>query len=134
MNRWKDWLEQAKRDLKKAELDYEYKYYEWACFTAQQSAEKALKAVGYFLGFDLWGHSLTEMLNLLKEKVKFPREFEEYTKILDKYYIPTRYPNGFPSGKPADYFTEREAKEAINASSKILRFCESYISEKGRTS
>ncbi|WP_461830187.1 HEPN domain-containing protein [Aquifex sp.] len=132
MNRWKDWLEQGERDLEKAKLDYQYDYYEWACFTAQQAAEKALKAFGYFSGLDLWGHSLTEMIKVLKEKgLDIPEELINKAKLLDKYYIPTRYPNGFPSGKPADYFTEKEALEAIDAAAQILRFCKSRISGEG---
>lgn len=45
MNRWKDWYEQGKRDLEKARLDLDHGFYEWACFTAQQSAEKVIKAM-----------------------------------------------------------------------------------------
>lgn len=132
MNRWKDWLEQGERDLEKAKLDYQYNYYEWACFTAQQAAEKALKALGYYLGLDLWGHSLTGMIRLLKEEgLEIPEELINKAKLLDKYYIPTRYPNGFPSGKPADYFTEKEAREAIDAASQILGFCKSRILGEG---
>lgn len=40
------------------------------------------------------------------------------------YYIPPRYPNGFASGKPADYFSEKQGREAINAANSIIRFCE----------
>ncbi len=43
--RTKDWLDQAQWDLKHAENDVTGGYYEWACFSAQQAAEKALKAV-----------------------------------------------------------------------------------------
>ena len=127
MNRWKDWFEQAQRDLKRAELDVEHGFYEWACFTAQQSAEKAIKALGMKAGLDLWGHSLTAMLKTLKTVLDVPERIENLAKILDKYYIPTRYPNGFASGKPADYFTFKEAKEAVNASREILRFCKGYL-------
>ncbi len=42
MSPYFDWLEQAQRDLKKAEINQEHEYWEWACFTAQQSAEKAV--------------------------------------------------------------------------------------------
>ncbi len=42
------------------------------------------------------------------------------------YYIPPRYPNGFPSGKPADFSSEKQAQEALDAASRIIRFCEGY--------
>jgi HEPN domain-containing protein len=45
MNRYLDWLDQAQRDLKKAYLDLQHTYWEWACFTAQQAAEKAVKSL-----------------------------------------------------------------------------------------
>ncbi|WP_457599823.1 HEPN domain-containing protein [Hydrogenivirga sp.] len=60
--------------------------YEWACFTTQQATEKIIKALGMKLG------------------VEVPSSVLEAAKELDKYYIPTRYPNGFASGKPADFF------------------------------
>jgi HEPN domain-containing protein len=127
MNRWKDWYEQGIRDMERAELDKKFGFYEWACFTSQQAAEKVIKGVGMKLGINLWGHSLTEMLALLSSEIKIPKDIEEKAKLLDLYYIPPRYPNGFPSGKPADYFTERQAEEAINAANSIIRFCEKHI-------
>ncbi len=45
MNRYRDWMAQAERDLEKAKLDVRSEYWEWACFTAQQVAEKAVKAL-----------------------------------------------------------------------------------------
>ena len=45
MNRYQDWLDQAERDLERAKIDVQYAYWEWACFTAQQAAEKACKAL-----------------------------------------------------------------------------------------
>lgn len=127
MKRWRDWYQQGKRDFERAQLDLEYAYYEWACFTSQQAAEKVIKAVALKKGFNIWGHSLTEMLNILMDKIKVPKNMIDDAKLLDMYYIPTRYPNGFPSGKPADYFTERHAREAINAADRIIRFCEGYM-------
>ena len=127
MNRWKDWYEQGKRDLEKARLDLDHGFYEWACFTAQQSAEKVIKAMAMKEGITLWGHSLTEMIDLLSRTMKIPEEIEEKARLLDLYYIPPRYPNGFASGKPADYFSEKQAREAINAANSIIRFCEGYL-------
>jgi len=39
-----DWLKEAEADLKHAKDSLKLESYHWACFAAQQSAEKALKA------------------------------------------------------------------------------------------
>jgi HEPN domain-containing protein len=127
MNRWKDWYEQGKRDFERALLDLKYQYYEWACFTSQQAAEKVLKALALKLGYTIWGHSLTEIIKIISEKIRVPEEIGNSAMTLDIYYIPTRYPNGFSSGKPSDYFTEKHAMEAINAAGDIIRFCEGVL-------
>ncbi len=129
MNRWKDWYDQGKRDMEKARLDLRSGFYEWACFTSQQASEKVLKALGMKMGIALWGHSLNEMINLLSEKLTIPDEIKDKAKLLDLFYIPPRYPNGFAAGKPADYFSEKQAREAIDAADSLIRFCESYLAE-----
>ena len=128
MNRWKDWYDQGVRDFARAQLDVEHAFYEWACFTSQAAAEKVIKAVGLKQGVTLWGPSLTELLGLLAVRMDVPAEILEKAQSLDLYYIPARYPNGFPSGKPADYFSENKAREALDAASRIQRFCESLLS------
>jgi HEPN domain-containing protein len=40
----RDWLKQAEHDLQKAKLDLQFQYYEWACFTAHQAAERIILA------------------------------------------------------------------------------------------
>ena len=129
MNRWKDWYEQGKRDLERGRLDVAHRFYEWACFTSQQSAEKVIKGLALKLGLTIWGHSLTEILGILSERIEIPEELKDEAKLLDLYYIPPRYPNGFSSGKPADYFTEKQAREAIDAADRIIRFCESHLAQ-----
>lgn len=108
-------------------MDIAHEFYEWACFTAQQSAEKVLKGLALNLGITIWGHSLNELLVILNESISIGREIKDMGKLLDIYYIPTRYPNGFSSGKPADYFTEKQAQEAVDAADNIARFCESFL-------
>lgn len=127
--RSKDWLKPAERDLLHAIHSHENKDYEWACFSAQQSAEKALKAVYEKLNQSVRGHSIVGLLEGLKE-FNFPKEFYNYARILTRYYIESRYPNGFPEGAPADYFDENLSQEAINAGKKILEWCRSSISER----
>ncbi|ADN02307.1 HEPN domain-containing protein [Spirochaeta thermophila] len=128
MNRWRDWYSQGVRDLEKACLDAEEGYHEWACFTAQQAAEKVTKALALRVGVEVWGHSVREILQVVSERVHIPPAVMDAARILDLYYIPPRYPNGFPSGRPADYFTRRESEEALRAARTILAFCEGVLS------
>src|SRR4030042_4084398 len=108
-----DWLRQAKRDLAHAEEDLKSGYYEWACFSAQQAAEKAIKAFCQLQNGDAWGHSIS---GILKQVVgRFP-EFKSLMQAaldLAKLYIPSRSPNGFDSGPPEDYFIDKDARKAI---------------------
>lgn len=129
MNRYRDWMEQAERDLQRARLDIQYEFWEWACFTAQQAAEKAVKALLMNRGASAWGHAITPMF-LRLEGVQIPDELMSNAQLLDAYYIPTRYPNGFPEGKPSDYFNSRKAREAVDAAADIIRFCHDHLARK----
>ncbi|PWH13447.1 MAG: DNA-binding protein [Ardenticatenia bacterium] len=131
MNRWKDWYEQGKRDYTRALIDIQHGYYEWACFTLQQATEKVIKALGLARHLTLWGHSLTEMLQRIAEDLAVPPEILDRARLLDLYYIPPRYPNGFASGKPADYFTYAQAQEALHAADQVIRFCEEHLPRPG---
>ncbi len=121
-----DWLRQAEKDLEKAKLDLEWGYYEWACFTSHQAAEKAIKAIFQHLHGDAWGHGTKALLENLPYDDR--AAYIEDTKLLDKLYIPTRYPNGLPEGIPHDYFTRKEAEDAVKAASRIYEWCKSKIS------
>ena len=122
-----DWLRQAQKDLEKARLDVDSGYYEWACFTAQQAAEKALKALVQRLHGEAWGHGTKALLENLPYKDS--GSLIEDARFLDKMYIPTRYPNGLPEGIPHDYFTKSEAEQAVRAAERICEWCESKISQ-----
>ncbi len=126
MNRYRDWLAQALRDLEKTKTDIRYEYWEWACFTAQQAAEKAVKALLMYRGADVWGHAITPMVRALAD-LDVPPKLIEQAQLLDTFYIPTRYPNGFPQGKPADYYNAAKAQEAFDAASTLVRFCQDYL-------
>lgn len=128
-NRAKDWMNQAKRDLEHAENDINSEFYEWACFSAQQASEKAVKAVFHKLNANAWGHSITVLLRELAKHFTVDEALLNAAKNLDKYYIPPRYPNGFDVGMPADYFTQENARGAFKDAQLIIRFCEDKLSE-----
>jgi len=128
MERSKDWLDQAKRDLEHARMDIEQKYFEWACFSAQQAAEKAVKAVFMKLGAEAWGHSVSDLLEKLEEKYPVSQELKTGALELDKAYIPAKYPNAHPSSYPARRYTEPEARRMIEDAEKIIKFCQGLLS------
>lgn len=123
MNRAKDWLEQAKNDLKHAQNSLLDTDYAWACFAAQQSAEKAVKALYMKKNSIAWGHAVSELLESLPEDIRTDVELIEKAKKLDKYYIPTRYPNAHPSGPAFKFYTKSEAEEAIKICEEVIEFC-----------
>ena len=131
MNRYRDWFDQAERDLGRAGIDLQYAYWEWACFTSQQAAEKAVKALLMHRGETVWGHAITPMVRHLAETLAVPDDLLGQAQLLDAYYIPTRYPNGFSEGKPADYYNEHKAREAVDAAASILRFCKDILDRSG---
>lgn len=127
-NRTDDWIEQAKYDLDHAKESQKLEHFEWACLSAQQAAEKAVKAVFYALQADIWGHGIARLLEQLPETIRVNTNLIEESKVLDKYYIPARYPNGLISGTPRDNFTKIDSQEAIRIAEKIIKFCQDSIS------
>jgi HEPN domain-containing protein len=127
-NRWKDWLAQAERDLEHVQMDIEKGFYEWACFSAEQAAEKALKAVYLHNNQEGWGHSVAGLLRNLPT-AEPSAELKETAARLDHFYIPTRYANGFDDGAPKDYFFKADAEEAFKHARAIISFCKSLLAQ-----
>lgn len=126
--RFKDWLKQAENDLEHARKSLKMEDYSWSCFASQQAAEKAMKALYDFLGGDGWGHSIVKLLRELPaDKARVDKNLIETALYLDKLYIPTRYPNGFDSGAPQEYYTLKEAEEAIKHAEVIFSFVNARI-------
>lgn len=127
-SRAKDWFAQAEKDLEFAAQALETGRHEWACFVAQQAAEKAVKAVFQKVGGEAWGHSVADLLDLLAKEYPRAAEFHAAALELDKAYIPTRYPDAHVSGAPFNRYTSAEAERLIKHADRILRFCESLLS------
>ena len=126
-NRSADWLLQAERDLEQAEDSRLASRHEWACFAAHQSAEKAAKALHLSLGQEAWGHVVARLLMELPNDIDVSGELVEKAKVLDNFYIPTRYPNGHSQGAPFEHYGRLQSEEAIRYARSILEFVRSQM-------
>lgn len=133
MERSSDWFRQAQRDLDHARRSAQAGDHEWACFAAQQAAEKALKAVHQKLGGEGWGHLVARLLDQLSERVSTDEGLGAAAAYLDKLYIPTRYPNGFAEGAPLDYFSAEDSHGAVERAARILEFCRRHLPGSGQS-
>ncbi|MCR4419196.1 MAG: HEPN domain-containing protein [Clostridia bacterium] len=129
------WLTQAKDEFADADdLRRRGRFY-LALFHFQQAAEKALKAYLYLRlksaeAFRI--HSVNELARLAAE---LDPDFLDVlpAKMLDRYYIPTRYPNGLPGGVPSRYFDDpEEAKAAMEAAKAVVELVEKKLLSEGR--
>jgi HEPN domain-containing protein len=118
MERSKDWIDEVEGDLEHAKSDAARGYHNWACFSAQQSEERAAKAVFQKLGAEAWGYSVADLLKELSLKAPISEELTNAALQLDKAYVPTRYPNAHPSGSPRTRYTKREAERLIEYAEK----------------
>lgn len=122
-NRAPDWLRQAEADLRHAIHAAASGDYDWACFAAHQAAEKAVKSAVLADGAEAWGHSVTRLLAWLRESGRPVDEaLLDHARLLDRHYIPTRYPDNLPDGAPTDFYRASDADEAIRAAEALLAY------------
>ena len=119
------WIRQAKYTLRLIDADLEYGGYSWACFKAQQAAEYALKAILRCIGRPAFGHDLRSLCLEAREVCgDVPRDVWRCILLLDKMYIPTRYPDAFSSGAPFEHYDREEAEEAKSCAEKVIAWVE----------
>lgn len=124
------WLRTAIDDLEAAVVMRDHGKFAHACFLAQQAAEKALKAACFLRDLDPWGHSVKKLLDVAGPEFA---PFAETAMELDRYYVPTRYPNGLPDLIPAEAYGAADAVRAMSAAQTILATAQSLMPPKPRT-
>ncbi|MCX8030273.1 MAG: HEPN domain-containing protein [Thermodesulfovibrionales bacterium] len=117
------WFKQAEHNLRSAKSDAQDDSFDWACFKAQQAAEMAVKALIVCLGKIVKGHSIFDLLKTL-ELFGFAttEELLKCARKLDKFYIPTRYPDAIGLGSPFESFDSEDFEVALRCSEAILLF------------
>ncbi|MBI4201646.1 MAG: HEPN domain-containing protein [Chloroflexi bacterium] len=114
------WVGQAEHQLASAQYLLAGGYYAMACFHSQQTAEVALKALGYLRGDRyVLGHAIIELFYGLIADYPEIASYQQQASKLDRYYIPTRYPDAIPGGIPAQTYDAPEAAEAVAVAAEI---------------
>jgi HEPN domain-containing protein len=114
---------QAERNLAQSQDSAAAGRHEWACFAAQQAAEMAVKAVHLKLGQEGWGHVVRRLLEELRPDVAITDHLVDAARVLDAFYIPTRYPNGHPAGVPGEHYGALQSAQAMMYAGQIIEFC-----------
>jgi HEPN domain-containing protein len=115
------WFRQAEQDLDDGQYVLAGERFHLVCFLAQQSAEKALKSAMYARGAEnVWGHSVAQLCDDLAALDSGKQGLKARVAFLDRFYIPTRYPNGLPGGIPAEAFRRQDAEDALAAAKELL--------------
>ena len=116
----KEWLDKADEDFLFASSYIEDKdqFFCQICFHFHQAAEKYLKTfiVAEELGFEKI-HDLLKLLKVCQSKEPSLSNLREDCKLLNPFYIETRYPVHWP--------THYTREEALNAQEAVKRIAES---------
>ena len=119
----KEWMRRSSGNLARAEAGkMEDRFlFEDLCYDAQQTAEKALKALCISLNISFpWTHSIAELLTLLENNGVDIPEIVKEAEILTVYATDTRYPGDW---EPVE---EEEYVEALRHAKTIF----DWVSEK----
>ena len=123
------WLDAAVDDLSHARHAEEGGFHAHACFSSQQAAEKAVKAVHYARGARaVMGHSVRNLIERLDPRIPELDELLDDARELDLNYIPARYPNGLEAWTPSAGFGARQAARAIAGASAIVTVVRRHVS------
>jgi HEPN domain-containing protein len=122
------WLLFAHQDLRMAEMAMGEGLYNQVCFHAQQCAEKAIKGLlAHQRKIPPRTHRLADLLGLLE-----PDPFAEdriEIQLLDRFYLPTRYPDALPGSLPEGLPDAGDAQEALTIAGKVLTQVKQLLQE-----
>lgn len=132
LHEYRRWLAQAQHTLASAERDAEAGDFSWACFKAEQAAQLALKALLVGQGVEAFGHSAQGLVEKIRGLgIEVPEEIESAARGLERHYIPSRYPDAYPSGSPYQFYERGDAERALAQAQRILSFVEEAMGDAG---
>jgi HEPN domain-containing protein len=127
-----DWLEEAKADFRHAMQAYRPGSHNWACFAAEQAAEKATKAflIGVLRKRPIHTHDLTVLQRRTQGRLKMPAATTSGLPELSAYFTGARYPNS-GLNRPSVPITGIQARRAITTARGVLAVVKREIARRG---
>ena len=122
------WLARADDDLAFANIGFRENYFSQVCFLSQQVVEKCLKA--FLLAKDRSyprQHKVVELATLCTEIQQELEPLKADLKLLDEFYLPTRYPDAIPGGLAAGLPSIEDAQRALQAATAIRQIIRARI-------
>ena len=123
-----NWLNFAVDDIDSAQIMLREGKYNNVCYFSHQAVEKSLKAFLYQNNYN--PPRIHNLIELLKECQKANDSFALFisnVRVLNQFYIPTRYPvipkGSLPTGMPGKTLAEK----ALNYAIEIVDYCKSSI-------
>ena len=115
------WRAEAGRALRHAELAAADGLHNWACFSAEQSAQLAVKGLLHGLGLGPWGHDLVGLSERLRKAgLELPESARDAVLRLSRHYMPARYPDAHAAGSPGDRYGPADATQALDDARSLL--------------
>ena len=111
-----------------AELALKAKIYNQVCFHSQQSAEKSIKALLCQQA------KIPPRIHVMAELIRY-LDTNPFAKIqveillLDRFYIPTRYPDALPGSLPEGMPDKGDAQGALATARKLVKTVTAYLQQ-----
>lgn len=123
------WIKEAENTLRQARHSCRENSYNLACFLAEQTSQKSLKAVLYLDGARFINiHSIAELIKEISKKRPEFLEFFNQGAKLDNYYLSSRYPDAVPEPAiPSEIYIKDQAEEAVDIAKNIFDVCKKLI-------
>ena len=127
------WWRQALSDFGFLRVARQAGKHDTCCFLAQQTAEKALKAYLFHKGEELIPtHSIFKLCDMAAGYNPDFATLKEQVKLLDFYYVEARYPNALEDVIPAEFYSERDAEQAIAMADMVVAFVGRFLAVRGQ--
>jgi HEPN domain-containing protein len=125
------WLMTAKKDLQAAEVLFASEMHAHACFQCHQAGAKAVRALWRLQAADFRTPSIKRLVIEFPGRIKIAdlQDWAAAAALLDKFYIPTRYPNGLPDLTPDEIYGKEDGRQGIEAARLLVAGCEQWLQE-----